>query len=461
MNRVNQSTTPPESGSAGPRVRELWGSRIGFILAAVGSAVGLGNMWRFPYRTAEHGGAAFLLFYVVITFLVGIPLIIAEFGMGRATRQSPIGALAAMGGKAWRPLGYFFVLTGFLILSYYAVIAGWVTRYAIEAILTPWPADAAQYFSEVSSGVQPVLYHLGFMALTIFVVSGGVKGGIERLNLIGMPAIFLIVIGLVLWAMSLPGASEGYSFYLTPSMHELLSLDTLAAAASQAFFSLSLGMGAMLTFASYLPKDSNLPREGLVIAASDFTVAFLAGLVVFPVIFALGLQQAVSESTVGALFISLPGAFTAMGGTGRLVGILFFVALFFGAITSAVSLLEVVTSSVIDRTGMSRRKAALLMGGIIAALGVLPALDINVLGAMDAIASEVFLPLGGLAIAILSGWLLRGRYVEFFEGASPFVRSIINGWLWTVRIVVPPLLVVVLYTTIPAGIAAVRALFTG
>jgi NSS family neurotransmitter:Na+ symporter len=309
--------------------------------------------------------------------------------------------------------------------------------------------------------VQPVLYTLGFMALTIFIVQGGVKGGIERLNLIGMPALFLIVVGLVLWATSLPGASEGYAFYLSPSVEELLSLDTLAAAASQAFFSLSLGMGAMLTFASYLPKDSNLPREGMIIAASDFTVAFLAGLVVFPVIFALGLQQAVSESTVGALFISLPGAFTSMGATGRIVGILFFVALFFGAITSAVSLLEVVTSSVIDRTGMSRRKAAVLMGSIIAAIGILPALDVNVLGAMDAIASEIFLPLGGLAIAILTGWLLKGRYAEFFEGASPFVRSLVNGWLWTLRIIVPPLLVVVLYTTIPAGIAAVRNIFAG
>lgn len=456
---MNSSTSATEPGAAAPRTREVWGSRIGFILAAVGSAVGLGNMWRFPYRTAEHGGAAFLLFYVVITFLVGIPLVIAEFGMGRSARQSPIGALSAIAGRAWRPLGYFFVLTGFLILSYYAVIAGWVTRYAIEAILTPWPADAAGYFGQVSSGIQPVIYHLAFMALTVFVVSGGVKRGIERLNLIGMPALFLIVLGLVIWATTLPGASEGYGFYLAPSVEELLSVETLAAAASQAFFSLSLGMGAMLTFASYLPRDSNLPREAVTIAASDFTVAFLAGLVVFPVIFALGLQQAVSESSVGALFISLPGAFTAMGGTGRIVGILFFVALFFGAITSAVSLLEVVTASVIDRTGMTRRKAALLMGGIIAAIGVFPALDIDVLGAMDAVASEIFLPLGGLVIAILTGWLLGRRYTEFFEGASPWVRSLTNGWLWTIRIVVPPLLIVVLYTTIPAGIAAIRAIF--
>jgi NSS family neurotransmitter:Na+ symporter len=440
-------------------VREVWGSRLGFILAAIGSAVGLGNMWRFPYRPAEHGGAAFLLFYVIITFLIGIPLVISEFGIGRTTRLSPIGALRAVGGRAWAPLGYFFVLCGFLILAYYAVIAGWVTRYAIEAVLTPWPADAAVYFGAVSSGWQPVAYHLAFMALTVFIVSGGVKGGIERLNLIGMPALFVIVVGLVIWATTLDGVKAGYEFYLSPSMHELLSLDTLAAAASQAFFSLSLGMGGMLTFASYLPRHTNLTREATIIAASDFTVAFLAGLVVFPVIFALGLQQSVSESTVGALFIALPGAFTSMGATGRIVGILFFVALFFGAITSAVSLLEVVVSSMVDEKKIPRRKAALSMGGIIAAIGILPATNIDILGVMDAVASEIFLPLGGLGIAILVGWVMKNHQDVIFDGSPPWLRALLPGWLWTVRLVVPPLLIVVLYKTIPAGFAAVRALF--
>ncbi len=442
-----------------PGTREIWGSRFGFIMAAVGSAVGLGNMWRFPYRTAEYGGAGFLVLYILITFAVGIPVAIAEFGIGRSTRKSPIGALRAAGGPAWKYLGYFFVAAGFLILAYYAVIAGWVTRYAIEAIITPWPADAAAYFGTVSSGWQPIAYHLGFMALTIFIVSGGVKGGIERVNTLAMPALFMIVLGLVVWATSLDGAGEGYSFYLTPSFSELLSLDTLAAASSQAFFSLSLGMGAMLTFASYLPKGSNLPREAATIAFSDFTVAFLAGLVVFPVVFALGLQGDVSESTVGALFISLPGGFASMGGAGRIVGILFFVALFFGAITSAVSLLEVVTASVIDERRISRRKAAIIMGSIIAALGILPALDVNVLGAMDAIASEVFLPVGGLGMAILVGWVMKGHIDTFFEGASPGIRRLMNGWLWMLRIAVPPLLVVVLSQTIPSGISALRAIF--
>lgn len=439
--------------------REMWGSRLGFLLAAVGSAVGLGNMWRFSYATAENGGAAFVLFYIFLTFLVGVPVMIAEFGLGRSTRLSPIGALRRAGGSVWVPLGYLFVAAGFLILAYYAVIAGWVTRYAFDAVMSPFPPDAGAYFGEVTTGLSPVLYHLGFMTLTILIVSSGVKKGIERVSTVMMPVLGLILVGLAVWATTLAGAGEGYRFYLTPSFEELLSLDTVAAATSQAFFSLSLGMGAMLTFASYLQRDSNLPRESTVIALSDFGVAFVAGLVVFPVVFALGLQDAVGESTVGALFISLPGAFQAMGPTGRAVGLLFFGALFIGAITSAIALLEVVVSSVIDEWKIDRRKASIAVGILIALLGILPASDINILGAMDAIASEVFLPLGGLFLALLVGWGPPSKRVEIFiEGSSPAVRPLFTGWLWTLRIAVPPLLVVVLSRTIPAGLGAIRAI---
>jgi neurotransmitter:Na+ symporter, NSS family len=456
LNTHPSATSATESATAG---REQWGSRFGFIMAAVGSAVGLGNMWRFPYGTAEHGGAAFVMLYILITFLVGIPIMIAEFGIGRTTRLSPIGALRKTGGSAWVPAGYVFVAAGFLILAYYSVIAGWVSRYAIEAILTPWPADAGAYFTDVSGSWTAIAYHLGFMTLTLLIVGGGVKAGIERVSSIAMPILAVILIGIAVWATTLTGSGEGYRYYLTPNFDELMSLDTLASAASQAFFSLSLGMGAMLTFASYLKRDTNLPRESTVIAFSDFGVAFVAGLVVFPVIFALGLQNAVGDSTIGALFIAIPGAFVAMGPVGRVIGILFFVALFIGAITSAIALLEVVVSSVIDEWKVDRRKASLIMGAVIALVGILPASNINILGAMDAIASEVFLPLGGLVLAILVGWGPGGKQIDdYFAGASPAVRSIMGGWMWTLRVVVPPLLVVVLYTTIPNAVAAVRAI---
>ncbi|CAN5664404.1 sodium-dependent transporter [soil metagenome] len=454
---VNAGPTPTDPGNTGGR--EMWGSRMGFLFAAVGSAVGLGNMWRFSYVTAESGGAAFVLFYIFLTFLIGIPVMIAEFGLGRSTRLSPIGALRAAGGSAWVPLGFLFVAAGFLILSYYSVIAGWVTRYALDAVLSPFPADAGAYFGEVTSGLTPVLYHLMFMAIVVFVVAGGVKAGIERISTIMMPVLAVILIGLAVWATTLTGGGEGYSFYLTPSFEELFSLDTVASAASQAFFSLSLGMGAMLTFASYLPRTTDLPRESTIVALSDFGVAFISGLVVFPVVFALGLQDAVSESTVGALFISLPGAFQDMGGTGRIVGLLFFSALFIGAITSGVALLEVVVSSVIDETRLTRRKAAVATGVVIALLGIAPAADINVLGAMDAVASEVFLPLGGLGLALLVGWGPAGRKLDAYtEGTTSFVRGLMGGWRWTLRIAVPPLLLIVLYKTIPGAIGAIQAI---
>ncbi|MBR9989068.1 MAG: sodium-dependent transporter [Gemmatimonadetes bacterium] len=456
---MNQHPTADSASETDGVPREVWGSRLGFLLAAVGSAVGLGNMWRFSYATAEHGGAAFVLFYIFLTFLVGVPVMIAEFGLGRSTRLSPIGALRRAGGSAWVPLGYLFVAAGFLILSYYAVIAGWVTRYAFDAVMSPFPSDAGAYFGEVTTGWSPILYHLLFMTLTILIVAGGVKKGIERVSTVMMPVLALILIGLAVWATTLTGAGEGYSFYLTPSFEELFSLETVAAATSQAFFSLSLGMGAMLTFASYLKRDTDLPKESTIVALSDFGVAFIAGMVVFPVVFALGLQDAVGESTVGALFISLPGAFQAMGPTGRAVGLLFFGALFIGAITSGIALLEVVVSSVIDEWKIDRRKASIAMGIVIALLGILPASDLNILSAMDAVASEIFLPLGGLFLALLVGWGPPSKRLEIFiEGASPAIRPLMSGWLWTLRIAVPPLLVIVLTQTVPAGLASIRAI---
>lgn len=457
---MNQHPTASSDSSSDTAAgRELWGTRFGFLMAAVGSAVGLGNMWRFPYSTAEHGGAAFVLLYIIITFLVGVPIMIAEFGLGRSTRRSPIGALRRAGGPGWAPAGYLFVAAGFLILAYYSVIAGWVSRYALEAILTPWPADAGAYFEEVSGSGSAVLYHLGFMAATLVIVAGGVKAGIERVSSIAMPILALILIGIAVWATTLTNAGEGYRYYLTPDFSALFSIDTLAAASAQAFFSLSLGMGAMLTFASYLSRSTNLPREATIVALSDFGIAFIAGLVVFPVIFAMGLQNEVSESTVGALFIAIPGAFVEMGAVGRTVGILFFVALFIGAITSAISLLEVVVSSVIDESKINRRKAAIIGGIIIALIGILPARDLTVLNAMDLVAAEVLLPLGGLVLAMLVGWGPAGHSLDAFaEGASPRTRKLLHGWRWALRIAVPPLLIVVLYETIPAGIEAIRGI---
>ncbi|NNF37523.1 MAG: sodium-dependent transporter [Gemmatimonadetes bacterium] len=419
--------------------RELFGTRIGFILAAVGSAVGLGNMWRFPYRVAEGGGAAFVVLYIILTLMIGIPLMLCEFSVGRRTRLSPIGAMRREGGGAWPLVGFLGVLTGFLILSYYSVIAGWVVRYGIEGILTGFAADPGARFNEITSGIAPIVYHVAFMALTITIVSVGVEKGIEKASLILMPVLFTIVIGLAIWAATLVGSGDGYSFYLAPSFSELLDPETLAEAGGQAFFSLSLGMGAMLTFASYLSRHENLNREATTIAASDFGVAFTAGLVVFPVIAALGLQSQVSASTVGALFIALPGAFAEMGSVGRFVGIAFFFALTVGAITSAVSLLEVVTASMIDEFKITRRPAAIGAGVLILLVGLIPATSLDALGLIDSI-TEWFLALGALGMTLFVGWRMKDPITEMVDGASGFFAQIVPTMLLFVKYVMPPII---------------------
>ena len=425
------------------RDREGWGTRSGFILAAIGSAVGLGNMWRFPYVTAESGGAAFVFFYILMVLLVGIPVMLAEFTIGRRTRLSPIGAMLKAGGRAWMPLGYLFVATGFLILSYYSVIAGWTMRYTLEAALGGFSTTPAEYFSAASEGTSAVIYHLAFMGITIAVVAGGIKMGIERASLVLMPVLFLLVMGLAIWAIFLPGAEAGYSFYLRPNPQRLFSLETLGAAAGQAFFSLSLGMGAMLTYASYLSKQEDLPSAGVTIAGSDFLVAFFAGLVVFPVIFALGLSDEIGESTIGALFISLPRAFTAMGDGGRVIGLLFFSALFVGALTSGISLLEVVVSSLIDTWQLPRATAALGAGLVITLIGIPSAYSTDVLAIFDQVAGNLFLVFGAFAITIFVGWRMDYPVTELLQGFR--AEGLLRGWHFTLKFFVPIILAFVLY----------------
>jgi len=427
--------------------REQWGSTAGFVLAAVGSAVGLGNMWRFSYLTAENGGAAFLVVYLLLVAAVGLPVMLAELVIGRGSRRSPIGALAHYGGARWRPLGALFLASGFLILSYYSVIAGWTLRYVLAA-LRGFGADSGAFFEQVATGPSSVAWHLIFMAITVSVVVGGVNRGIERASLVLMPLLFVIVCGIAIYAATLSGAGAGYDFYLSIDMDEVLSFDVLSHAAGQAFFSLSLGMGAMMTYASYLRQDANLPNESVVIALADFGVAFVAGLAVFPLLFALGLDQTVGESTVGALFITLPSAFHEMGGAGRVVGVFFFVALAVGALTSAISLLEVVVSTAIDQLGWSRPLAAIVLGQACALLGLPAALDIEVLGLMDQLAGTLFLVFGGLMLALFVGWAMPDPVAEV-ERVAEGVRWFF-AWRWLLRIVVPVLLAIVLWQSIRA-----------
>jgi NSS family neurotransmitter:Na+ symporter len=393
-----------------------------------------------------------------MTAFVGLPVMLAELTVGRSASRSPIQALVYFGGAAWKPLGVLFVTAGVVILAYYSVIAGWTLRYAIGAIAGGFSEDSAAHFEAIATGVPAVLWHLGFMVLTALVVSGGIRAGIERASLILMPLLGLLVIGLAIYAATLKGASTGYAYYLQTDFREIVSFGVLKDAASQAFFSLSLGMGAILTYASYLSREHHLPNESLMIAVSDFGVAFLAGLVVFPLLFALGLQQEVVASTVGALFITLPKAFATMGTGGHVIGVLFFIALVVGALTSAISLLEVVVASVIDGSGWGRHRATAVCAIAIAVLGIPSALSLRTLGLMDQIGANVFLLLGGLLLSLMVGWGKRDAVAEVSVGAEG-VRWFFL-WRNLLRFVVPAVLAVVLVFSLQDTWTAIADLFT-
>jgi NSS family neurotransmitter:Na+ symporter len=405
-------------------------------------------MWRFSYIAAEGGGAAFVVLYLGMTLFIGIPLIVAEFVIGRRTGRSPFGAVRALGGRLWAPLGFLYIVTPLLIMAYFSVIAGWTIRYAFDGLIQGFDPAAADRFDAVSAGSASVALHLFFVVITTVIVAKGVRKGIERASLLLVPALFLILTALAVWAATLPGAWEGYLFYLRPSPSALLDPLTLQRAASQAFLSLSVGMGVMITYASYRSGTSMLISEATMVGLADFSVAFVSGLVVFPVIFALNLSAEVGESTVGALFISLPSAFVQLGVLGRVAGVAFFIALILAGLTSSISLLEVGTSSLIDEFGISRKVAA-VVGGLVAGLaGLLPAYSPNALAVFDKVAGELMVVVGAFGTALLAGWLLPKPLKELTAPGETAPGASARAIIFVVRWVVPPLVGVVFWLTL-------------
>jgi NSS family neurotransmitter:Na+ symporter len=420
---------------------ERWGSGLGFVLAAAGSAVGLGNLWGFAYRASQGGGAAFVLLYLLIVLLVCLPVLVAEMVLGRSTGHSPLLAPMTAGGRRWQPLGWLFLAAAVGILSYYAVLMGWTGRSLLHALLSPLPADigaAEAYFTAISNGGDAVLGHLFSLALTGLVVAAGIRGGIERLSRWGMPLLFLLLLGLALWAASLPEARQGYAtFLLRWDASRLLDPATIRNAFTQAFFSIGTGIGAILAYAAYLDRRSGIPGEAAAVVGMDTAVGLMAGCVTFPVVASFGLGDVVSGSTVGALFIALPTGLASLGATGRLVAVLFFALAYIAAITSSVSLLEVPASSLMDRLGWSRRRAVWLCVAPIAVIGLPSALDVGVLERMDALFGGVLLLAGGLAMALLLGWQVPDRYrTDLLEAGSEACQ--VRVLLWALRWISPP-----------------------
>lgn len=427
--------------------REHWGSRFGFVMAAAGSAVGIGNIWRFPYTTGVNGGAAFLLIYIAIVAGFGISVAIAEMLVGRSAQRNPVGAFRALGGGAWPVVGYAGVLTGFVILSFYIVVAGWTLAYILMmaggSLKTTDPDTLSAVFDRfVADPIQPVAFSAAFMALTAWIVIGGVNRGIERWNKILMPALFVILVILVLRAVTLPGAGEGLWFYLSPDWSKVHA-STFYDAIAQAFFSLSIGMGTLLTYGSYLSRQEHLPKAALTVALIDTTVAVLAGLMIMPAVFAFGFDPSAGP---GLTFVTLPAVFASMP-FGALFGVLFFTLLAIAALTSAVSILEPMISYFVDEHGADRRKSVLVASVICFVLGVPASLSFGV-GAgftiagknwfdlMDFVANNVMLPLGGLMTALFVGWIWKNAVHELRnEGQLRLAWAPL--WQFVLRFVAP------------------------
>jgi len=432
--------------------RGQWGSTTGFILAAAGSAIGLGNVWRFPYKTGENGGAAFVLIYLACIFLVCLPYLFGELVLGRFSQKNPVGAIAAVRGRsAWRLVGGLGVVTGVCILSYYAVIAGWTFGYIFKGFVAP----AMPFESFIASPVVEVGLFAVFLALTMAVVLGGIEHGIERWSKILMPMLLVLMGVIILRGITLPGASAGLEFFLKPDFSKV-TMKTVLEALGQAFFSLSLGMGAMVTYGSYLPKDANLRLCGGSVALFDTLIAVAAGFMIFPALFAMGQDPAEGPAL---LFVVMPKIFAAMP-FGSVIAILFFVLMSVAALTSTVSLLEVVVSYFVDERRWSRRKSVYAIGAFTFVVGLPSAMSSGTseflthvrmfgqtgfLSIMDFIFGNISLAVGGLLLSLFIGWVWGARRAgEEFRRGSGMSDAGVATWGLFIRWVCPAVIFVVL-----------------
>ena len=423
--------------------REQWRSSLGFVLAAAGSAVGLGNLWGFAYRASEGGGAAFLLLYLLVVVIVCLPVLVAEMVLGRSTGSSPLIAPIKAAGSKWAPMGWIFLIAPIGIGSYYAVLMGWTLDTFFHALFFGLPADiseAEQFFGSISSGSSVFLGQLVSLVLTAAVVSAGIRGGIERLTRWCMPLLFILLLVLAIWSATLSGAWEGYrTFLLKWDVSQFFNPSTVRNAFTQAFFSLSLGIGIMVAYSSYLDRKNNLPKESIGVVTLDTGVGLLAGMITFPIVLSFGLKDVISSSTVGTLFISLPTGLGTLGATGRLIAVLFFALAYIAAITSSISLLEVPVSSMMDRLGWTRHKSVFVSTAIFFFLGIPSALNLDLLGKMDSIFGGVLLILGGFLLSILLGWVVPRKFDEDLAGCDtkPRFRKYLKFML---RWVSPPVI---------------------
>ena len=450
--------------------RSIWSGKWAFVLAAAASAVGLGNMWRFPYLAAKYGGGMFLLTYLVLVFTFGLSMLVLEIAIGRHTKLSAIGSFSHFG-KKYLFIGILTSAIPFIITPYYCIIGGWVTKYAAAYLLDGADAVAgADYFGGFITSDWSFLWMAVFMILVFAVVAMGVEKGIEKANLILMPALIVMAIALAIYTMTLPGALDGVAYYILPDFSKF-SPELVVGALGQMFYSLSLAMGIMITYGSYLHKDEDIVQSASRIGCFDIGVSFLAGLVIVPTSFvALGGGDAViAKAGPSLMFGTLPTLFESLGPVASIVGFAFFLLVLFAALTSAISLTEACTSIVQDGTRWSRGKSMALTFAFIFLMGVVVDLGYNhwsfiqplgegtsLLDLFDFVSNTVLMPIAALMTVVFVGWVKKPQFlIDEIRNGSNF--KLAGAWTFMIKYVAPVLLVVIFvtYTAMQFGLFSV------
>ena len=443
-------------------VREKFGSRFGVLMAMVGSAVGLGNMWRFPYLVSEHGGAAFVFVYVISVLFICLPIFFAEFIIGRRSQSNAFRAFEVLApGTGWKWVGFAAITAPVVILSYYCVVGGWSIQYFFRSCTFGFTELVTQEYLDsmfagfISSTWAPILGHTIFLALTGLIVLGGIKTGIERFGKVMMPILYLIVVVIAVWTATLPGASEGLAFLFKPDF-SAITPSVCAAALGQAFFSLSLGYGTMLTYASYVSKEENIASSSVQIALSDLVFSLIASCAIMPAVFAFSLN---TQGGPGLVFQTLPYIFSQMP-LGGLVAILFFLSLIVAALTSSISLFEVGVAYLTEEKKMSRRKSVLILFSIIWVVGIFcslsfgPLSHVKILGNtifdfLDKLSANFLMTIGSLLVVIFVGWKMKKPDVfdEFTNGGTINKNAEIFRIVWPLIRYVAPIAVLIIFVS--------------
>lgn len=436
--------------------RGEFSSSFGFIMAAAGSAIGLGNIWGFPTQTAQNGGAAFVLLYLILAFVVGYPILLAEFTIGRHAQSNPVGTYQKIkGGKRFVPVGFLGITTVGFILSFYSIIAGTMVAYFINPILKLMGLHQASAWVISQGASSNILFASIFFFFTILIVAAGVKNGIEKWSTRLMPTLLVILVVLVVYVLTLDGAMEGLKVYLLPDFSKVMHTQLFTSALGQAFFSLSLGVGSMLVLASYTSKKENIVRLGWLVTLSDVSIAFLAGLLIIPAMYAAAASGTQIFDETGSLisgpnlvFQVLPALFDTMGPIGIGLSIIFFFLMIIAALTSTISMLEVPVAYAVDNRGMSRAKASIIIGVVFWAVSVIIALNFDLLFNFVVSATTQFIqPLLGLFICIFVGWVMnRNTLIEEIKLGNPEVANslFMKIWPFFIRYVSPVLIFIIL-----------------